>query len=125
MKWKILIISHGNLAESMVKVASAIMGNTDNLVFLGLKGDESREAFISRLESCTNEDCEYIVLADLMSGTPFNAAFILKQKRKNFHLAVGYNLPFLLTLLNDQNTNLEDALQDAIKTGKQMIFQVE
>lgn len=125
MQRKILVISHGNLAESIVRVAELILGKTDNLKYLGLKADESRESFVDRIEKYTQEDCEYIILADLMSGTPFNAAFLAKKSRKNLHLIAGYNLPLILTLLNDADVAVDDAIQDAIETGRQMIFQAD
>lgn len=121
---KILLVSHGKIAEAMAYAATLIMGGTDAVDSLCLEENESLESFIARIEEKTSEKREYIVLADLMSGTPFNAAFVVKQKKDHFEIIVGFNLTVLLSLINDMDASFDQAIENAVSLGKEMIFQI-
>ncbi|MGX8702623.1 PTS sugar transporter subunit IIA [Caproiciproducens sp.] len=121
-KRRILIVSHGKIAEAMVHVATLIMGDMDAVDYLCLQEDESLESFTARIGEKTKEECEYIILADLMSGTPFNAAFAVKQGKPHLEIIAGFNLPLLLSLVNDQDAPLDQAIKNAVETGKTTLF---
>ena len=95
MKPKLILMSHGHLAEELKQSAQMIMGEIDGLFAIsmlesdGLDGTrEKLRAVLERLGS----DAGVIVAADLLSGTPCNVAVQAMYERPGLRVITGLNL---------------------------------
>ena len=117
----ILLLSHGDLAESMLSTAKMIYGAADEgVTAIGLRQDEKAEDFDQRLikaiDSVDNGD-GVVVLADLLGGTPCNRiAAIANEKIK---IITGMNLGMFLELVSSRKAeNLDiDSLIEISKNS--------
>ena len=113
---KLILLSHGNLAEAMLESAQMIVGHQENdAMALGLQPGESPEELQNAFEAAlkTFVSNEILVLSDLISGTPFNVAGSLMQKYSFRHIC-GFNLAMLLEALMLRDSLSADALCEHI-----------
>ncbi|MFZ3071129.1 MAG: hypothetical protein WA110_08425 [Anaerolineaceae bacterium] len=113
---KMILVSHGNLAEAMLKSAQMIVGHQEEgMVTLGLQPGESPDELQDEIESALKNfgSDEILLMSDLISGTPFNVAGSLMQKYKFRHIC-GFNLAMLLEALMLRGTLPVDELCESI-----------
>lgn len=98
---KILVLSHGNLAQELCNACFMIAGEQEFITSICLN-EEGLEAFETKLTSyfLENKEEPLIILCDLLHGTPYNQVLIkaLDFDRLNYQLVSGVNLPMLLAL---------------------------
>ncbi|MDL2247402.1 PTS mannose transporter subunit IIA [Bacteroides sp. OttesenSCG-928-J23] len=97
MKNRILVASHGRLAETLVESAALIVGTHNHVIAVGLMPGDDLEQYRQRLLDGVADTGEggVLVLLDLLSGTPFNMTIsLLRQPHVRF--ITGVNLPMLL-----------------------------
>ena len=97
----ILLISHGPLAEGMLKTAEIFFGeNIPQMKALVLNTQDDPEDFRGRLQAAVDEVNTgegVLVFADLLGGTPCNqSAFVLNEK---VTVLTGMNLPMVMECL--------------------------
>ncbi|MGQ0645213.1 MAG: PTS sugar transporter subunit IIA [Elusimicrobiota bacterium] len=103
----ILIITHGALGRELLNCAEGIVGRQEKVQVLGLEQKTgNRDAFEEKIgEALRSMDAPagVLVLADMMGGSPCNAA--LRQCRgakRHFELVTGVNLPMLVSALTNR-----------------------
>jgi PTS system N-acetylgalactosamine-specific IIA component len=122
----IIVTGHGKFAEGFTSAIEVVLGKQD--LFIGINfpsGDtkteleENIENAISSLEMCEN----IIVFADLLSGTPFNAAIMKAMKNERIRVIYGTNFGMLIEAVMNRNTGMElnDIVKNAMETGKNQI----
>ncbi|HIX90714.1 MAG TPA: PTS fructose transporter subunit IIA [Candidatus Agathobaculum pullicola] len=100
---KVIILTHGELAKSLYESTGMFIADRTGLEALGLGIDI--EAFRTSLRKTLLEDAEqdFLILADLFGGTPFNIAASLisevKEQGKKMEVITGVNLPMLLEIV--------------------------
>lgn len=98
----ILLVSHDGLAEALVNAGKMIMGEQENIAYVGLQEGDGLSNFIAKLQEqrnkLQNDQDGIIFLVDIPFGTPWNASVAIK--RDVDHIIAGVNLPFYLELLN-------------------------
>ncbi len=118
MKRKILLVSHGPMAEAM-KASASMLTDTTNLYAEGLYENDLPENFRNKIESYIEEGEEILILCDLPGGTPCNSALMLQEKNPFIKIIAGMNLPLLLeALLADSSISLDslcDMLENKLK----------
>lgn len=120
---RIVLVSHGRLADELLRTAEIILGPKTAVAALGLGANESPEAFSERLRATINpaDDSEdTLVLADLWGGTPFNMACALPvPSGKKYAVVGGVNLAMLVEALiqSDCEGSLETLLESVIRAG--------
>ena len=81
----ILLISHGPLAQAMLKTAEIFFGTDQpQLQALSLSSQETAEDYRRRLQEAVNQldrGQGVVILADLMGGTPCTQTAFLDQDR--------------------------------------------
>ena len=109
-----MLITHGRLGEELLRCAEAIVGKQPDVRILGLDVSEGpgpyEQKIAAALAEMRNPD-GVIVLADMMGGTPCNAA--LRQCREPewpFEVVTGVNLPMLISVLSKRNSLKLEAL---------------
>ena len=118
----ILIISHGNLGDSLIHCAHHVMGgNPPQLMHLGVTVQDDPEtvtpkalALVQQLDSGDG----VLVLSDICGATPCNIASRLVEPGKVECLA-GVNLPMLVRALTYRNEPLVTMTGKALSGGKE------
>jgi PTS system mannose-specific IIA component len=124
--FRILLVSHGGLAAAMLKSAEMIVGSQEDVKTVCLFPEDAPESFRDRvtavLEGWKAEDV--LVLSDIRSGTPFNAAASLMQQYPFRHIS-GVNLAMLIEALMDRDDmSVEEAGNALMELSGQTILDV-
>ncbi len=111
MKRKVVLASHGELSEGIVKSAKMIIGEFEYEVItytlqLGHHPDEFKD--VLEEEIMANADVEYGIMVDLFGASVANSLFILTSY-KNVKMFTGMNLNMLLSVLVEYKSELSDA----------------
>lgn len=97
MELKILVLSHGRFCEEIIKSAEMIVGENKNLYAIPLLIEDDQESFMMKIKKIITSFCDapYLIIVDVMGGTPFNCAMKLLQDH-SFSLVTGLCLAMLL-----------------------------
>ncbi|OVE77447.1 hypothetical protein BVX98_02820 [bacterium F11] len=120
----VLIVTHGQFGEDLLKTACAIMKETENVAALNL----SRRLEFSTLRQRVVEEVNrldrssgVIVLTDTFGGTSYNTCIPL-LKDFNLVLITGVNLPMLLSAFtNRKRLSLKDLARKISDDAKKTI----
>ena len=119
----VLLISHGDMADAMVRSAEMIVGHQAQVEGLSLLPTDSAEEFRKKVKDKIAElrsEDGLIILSDFPLGTPF---YTVVQVNKDFchqHLT-GMNMPMLLSILR----NRMDPAVTAVELGERALHAVE
>ena len=95
-----VIVSHGLLAEELIRTAEMIVGRLPNITAVSIDVttdvETSREQIRQAIE-LVNHGSGVIVFTDMFGGTPSNLAISLMQAGK-VEVIAGINLPMLIRL---------------------------
>src|SRR5687767_10880829 len=123
----ILIISHGNLGDSLIHCANHVMGTkSQRLAHLSISIQDDPDAAMSEaLESVRQLDCGngVLVLSDICGATPCNIASRLVVPGRVECLA-GANLPMLVRALTYRNESLAVAAEKAFAGGREGVVRI-
>ena len=117
----ILLISHGPLAQAMLKTAEIFFGTDQpQLQALSLSSQETAEDYRRRLQEAVSQldrGQGVVILADLMGGTPCTQTAFLDQDR--ITVITGMNLGMVMACLAlRQGATIDpQALQDSACQG--------
>ena len=99
----ILIISHGNLGESLVESANHVMGKRlPNLAHIAIHPQDDPDVILSKaMEAVRELDSGegVLVLSDICGATPCNIATRLVASTERVICLAGANLPMLVRAL--------------------------
>ena len=109
MKYKLILASHGGLAEGMHSAAEMIMGPLPNVIILGLDKYESTNDIFKRVEQIIYDYPGYaiIILCDIIGSSIHNKLLFFAQCRGT-HVYAGMNLPMILEILISGSLNKDD-----------------
>ncbi|WP_313582699.1 PTS sugar transporter subunit IIA [Lacrimispora sp.] len=96
---KIVITSHGGMAQGMMQSVKMLMGEQDNLDFVTFgeeMGADELDELIGEKITDTSLDNQYLILCDIKGGTPFNVVSRYSFKNDNVAVVYGMNLPILV-----------------------------
>ncbi|MFU2182138.1 PTS sugar transporter subunit IIA [Streptococcus pluranimalium] len=96
----LILVSHGHFSEELKKSTEMIMGPQENIHAVGLLPEEGAEDFEAKLVDVLKDLDDYVVLADLMGGTPCNVASRLLMQGYDFELFAGMNMPMVIGFIN-------------------------
>ena len=124
---KVLVVTHGKMAEGMKDSASLILGNTDNLYtdFLSAGEDitDLRKRIRERAEEVGKDGL--LVLVDLYGASPFNASMYVYQElgdRCDMEIITGVNLPMVIdALMNCEFMSVKEMKESCIGVAKEAI----
>ena len=123
----ILIISHGDLGNSLINCANHVMGKRpEHLVHLGVTIQDDPDVIIlNALELLKQLDCGdgVLILSDICGATPCNIATELVNPGKVECLS-GVNLSMLLRALTYRDKSLESLVEKALSGGKEGVMRI-
>lgn len=121
----IVVGTHGNFAEELIKTCEMICGAAVNVKAVTLVPGEGAEDLAKKYEdalaSLDTKD-GVLFLNDLFGGSPYNAACRTAVKSDQYGIVTGVNLPMLIEMIGYQQTHMEidimQAMQKAEEAGK-------
>ena len=121
----ILIITHGGFGKEIIKSMEMIMGQQDNVYFLGLYPEEDPAVFSEKVREKIielNKNGEVLVMVDVFGGTPSNAS-ASNMKDLKFECVTGVSLPMLIeAALNRSRSTLDELVEMAIMAGTNCVI---
>lgn len=118
----IILVSHGNLASSLLETASDICCFDRKYVYALSVKDGGLEVVSTRIVDLAKQG-EVLVLADTFGGSCCNTALSCSNSLNNVHVVCGVNLNMLLAVLNNmQRLSLKELSQKAVDDGKKAVF---
>lgn len=121
----ILIITHGGFGKEIIKSMEMIMGQQDNVYFLGLYPEEDPAVFSEKVKEKIielNKNGEVLVMVDVFGGTPSNAS-ASNTKDLKFECVTGVSLPMLIEVaLNRSRSTLDELVEMAIMAGTNCVI---
>lgn len=102
----VVVVSHGALAQELVKAAEHVVGVQVNMIPISIGPDDDMAQRRSEiLSACKKSDTGsgVIILTDMFGGTPSNLAISIME-RGNYEVIAGANLPMLIKLAEVRKT---------------------
>ena len=117
----LILLSHGHFSEELKKSTEMIMGPQDTIHTVSLLPEEGAQDFEEKLRDTIKDLDDYVVLADLMGGTPCNVAGKLLMQGYQFDVYAGMNMPMIIGFIN---SSLTDEPIDLKQFGAENIHKV-
>ncbi len=121
MSRQLVLISHGKFCEELKKSTEMIMGPQDMIYTVPLLPEDGAETYKQRFLSVTAPLEDFVVLCDLLGGTPANIISKLIMEGQAIELYAGMNLPMVIEFINAQ---LIGSAPDFIHSGRESIVSV-
>lgn len=127
---KLILVSHGPFAESIVKSIELILGKCSEVSTFGLyHGDSAEKLNKSIREEVLQDSNDILFLTDLFGGTPNNeVAKIIHEYKNNRKMCcfTGMNLPLLLEVMTKKDYYaFDDLINEVEQLKSQTIFNIE
>ena len=124
----ILIVTHGSLADEIMKTCFRIIGEREEVRAYSIQWDDDPTVATRRIEKLLkklDQGDGVLVLTDMFGGTPTN---IMISLSKNFHVEIvtGVNLPMLIKAVTTMNTynDLSEFAEKVKQQGQKNIYKV-
>lgn len=120
----IVLVAHGNIAQSFFDVVELISGSQKSFRALAISAADNIELKRSNLMDvidAVDEGDGVIVLTDLFGGTPSNLAISVLGV-KHIEVIAGVNVPMILKLLSIRDKDdLETCVNKVVAEGQKQI----
>ena len=123
---KIILVTHGHLAQEMLETAAQIIGkpSDEGLAAFSVTAASSVEKEAAKLhemlQSCTEGA---VILTDIFGGSTTNISLTASKDLPNCHVITGLNLSMLLTALNSRKKLSAKELAEKIEAdGKRAVI---
>lgn len=116
---KIILASHGHLADGLKSSVELIAGEQKNIYTINAYEDEDFDlnSTIKNLFSNFSSNDEVIVITDVYGGS-VNNEFLVCLNEFSFSLVTGMSLPLVLELLGKNNTPTDLAITESLTSAK-------
>ncbi len=119
----IVLVAHGNLGKEMLHVLQHVVGEQNNIEYVGISNTDDMELKrheILEKTSAVDTGDGVVVVTDMFGGTPSNLAISMMEER-NIEVISGMNLPMLVKLVRVRDEALADAVMQAQEAGQKYI----
>lgn len=124
---RIVIATHGSLAEGFKDTIEIVCGPKDNVHAMCFYNGNHKESDIDDLFDRLEDNEQLIVCTDIQFGS-VNQNFVkeaIKRKNSNVIILSGINLPLLMEIvLNPDDLSMEN-IREYIEKSKKQILQTE
>jgi len=122
--FKFLLITHGNLGQSLVEcVENNLQKNCNNIIDIISLNSSDIDVTRNELDIYVNKnkDCEIIILTDLYGASSSN---IVKKytSQENVYAISGLNLPMLMKAVTLKTNDIQIMVDEIIKCGNKSII---
>lgn len=126
-----ILAGHGNIAVEMKNSIEMIAGEYPNVRTITFQLGDGIETLKDKYLKIINQSTEqpFIIITDIFSGSPYNAAAMLAMQSENIEVISGLSLPLCLALLHldyssisleETFEQLNDMKSDFIKSFKKI-----
>ena len=114
----IVVITHGNLAQTLVETASMIMGEQEALHAVSFPAKESLETLKEKLQAVVEPTLPTgcLILTDILGGSASNVCYDYLQA-ENVQIVTGVNLPMVMEALNSRDQGGIAELGPKVQSG--------
>lgn len=97
-----ILAGHGNIAVEMKNSIEMIAGEYPNVRAITFQLGDGIETLKDKYLKIINQSTEqpFIIITDIFSGSPYNAAAMLAMQSENIEVISGLSLPLCLALLH-------------------------
>lgn len=121
----LLLIAHGDVAQSLLDSAKHILGNEpEQCQIVSVQNHNDCEALCSHIQACMArfDQCEGIlILTEIYGATPSNQVMPFLAAGKVAAIA-GINLPMLLRTITYRHLGLDQLVEKAISGGREGVM---
>jgi len=121
----ILVVTHGNVAESLLKTAGQIMGQCENMDSYCLDWDDDLTHAKAELQAKIDEidlGDGVLILTDMFGGTPTNISLAFHEPGR-VEILTGVNLPMIMKAMTlPDEITLESAALMVKEQSKKSIY---
>ena len=117
MAKQLVLISHGRFCEALKQSTEMIMGPQDNVHAVPLLPEEGPEQFAAKFEETIKDFDDFVVLCDLMGGTPCNVVTKMIMSGADIDLYAGMNMPMVIEFINSTLVDKDLELVSAATTN--------
>ncbi|HIB1872545.1 TPA: PTS sugar transporter subunit IIA [Enterococcus faecium] len=121
MSRQLVLISHGKFCEELKKSTEMIMGPQEDIYTLPLLPEDGTETYKQKFLTVTDSLNDFMVLCDLLGGTPANIISKLIMEGQQITLYAGMNLPMVIEFINSQMIGSEP---EFVRAGCESIVSV-
>lgn len=119
----IIVTGHGHFPSGLFSAVSLVAGKPERAETVDFTEGMSQAELREELEAAVNrlESEEILILADLVGGTPFNAAASLRTDRqdKSIKVVAGVNMPALVEAVFSRSMfGLDQLTENLLKAGR-------
>lgn len=129
MNCKVLVLSHGKLAGSLLETVEFICGSTAGMNCINMPDPFDQSEYESSIRKTIEENKEngVLVLCDLFGGSPFlTCTRILKEYWEKMEVVTGVNLGMLLELESRiDELDIKELKEVALNAGKQSVIDIK
>ena len=128
MKPKLILMSHGHLAEELQHSAEMIMGEIDGLFSIAMLESDGLDGTRRKLREVLDrlgDGAQVIIAADLLSGTPCNVAVQAMYERPGLRVITGLNLPMAIEYAAADMEDVEELAEYLWDVGHNGVMLVE
>ena len=122
----LIVTGHGHFASGLTTGLEVVLGKQEMYINVDFPSGDTATELEANMTKAMNalEDCENIVVfADLLSGSPFNAAIMKAMKDERIKVVYGVNFGMLVEAVMNRNTGMDfnGIVKNAVETGKNQI----
>ena len=121
---KLILITHGNLGESLLDTASVICSYArQNITAFSVSGKVNLDELEAKIKNSVEKDGT-LILVDSFGGTSANIALKCAADNNKISVVCGVNLNMVLSALNNQERlSLSELVAKVISDGKKAILE--
>ena len=129
-KDRILMVSHGSLAQAMLDNVEMVLGGQENVEALCLPREKTLEDFIEALrkELCLYGEEHILFFSDLKNGTPCNALLLLTKEFPGLLHITGMNMPGVIGAVLARNSldtmSIREVCDEAVRAARDGLEEV-
>ena len=129
MKCKVLVLSHGKLAGSLVETVEFIYGSSEGIAYMNMPDPFDQSQYERDIRNIVEENKEsgVLVLCDLFGGSPFlTCTRIIRDYWDQMELLTGVNLGMLLEIMSGiEEFNIKELKDNALNAGKNSVVDIK
>lgn len=122
---KIILASHGPMADAIIKSCTMLYGERKNVVALCLYPEDSISEFKEKLRNEIKGNDQVLLLVDIPGGTPSNIGMLLISEFCFLRIVCGMNLMMVLeAIIQSENLDVDELKTAIIESGKESIHEM-
>lgn len=124
----VIVAAHGKFSEGIVSTVKMIAGEFPNLAYINFQDGDTYDTLDAQYKETfekLNDFDQYIIITDLMGGTPFNRAVMKYGQEENIRILSGLNFASLFTAVTADGDDIDEFVDEIILAGKESISKFE